>query len=401
MKRIKGDPKYTKIAVYVLITGALLMVIYKLIGASENLWSSISEFFKFLYDAIKPIVAGFIIAYILLPASNLFEKGFKKLFKKPKYSKLIRALSLVLVYLLVIGAVFSCIYFIIPSIVENIAEFISNVPDYYETISDWYLEEVAPSDLINNDYTQQAIERGINSFNEGINDFLVSAITGIATFTFSVVSGIVTALIALVISFYVVSGRRKIAGELTITATAYLGEERTDKIKDFLKSVDWVFGRYISAKLVQIILIFVLCQTAFLIIGAPYSTFLALIIALTNVVPFIGPIIGAVVAVLITLLESPILALWVLIAVLIIQTIDAYIFQPFFIGDKMGLSPFWVLVSVIVGGSLFGAIGILLSVPVAAVIKLLVKKYVIRSRKGKAAKKEETIDEEMNNGEKT
>jgi predicted PurR-regulated permease PerM len=306
-----------------------------------------------------------------------------------------------LVYILVIGAVFSCIYFIIPSIVENIAEFINNVPDYYETISEWYLEEVAPSDLINNDYTQQAIERGINSFNEGINDFLVSAVTGIATFTFSVVSGIITALIALVISFYVVSGRRKIAGELTITSTAYLGGERTDKIKDFLKSVDWVFGRYISAKLVQIILIFALCQISFLIIGAPYSTFLALIVALTNIVPFIGPIIGAVVAVLITLLESPILGLWVLIAILIIQTIDAYIFQPFFIGDKMGLSPFWVLVSVIVGGRFFGAVGILLSVPVAAVIKLLIKKYVIKSRKGKVPKKEEIIDEEIDNGEKT
>ena len=401
MKRIKGDPKYTKIAVYVLITGALLMVIYKLIGASENLWSSISEFFKFLYGAIKPIVAGFIIAYILIPASSLFEKGFKKIFKKPKRAKLVRALSLVLVYILVIGAVFSCIYFIIPSIVENIAEFINNVPDYYETINDWYLAEVAPSDLINNEYTQQAIERGINSFNEGINDFLVSAITGIATFTFSVVSGVVTALIALVISLYVVSGRRKIAGELTITSAAYLGKERTDKIKDFLKSVDWVFGRYISAKLVQIILIFVLCQIAFLIIGAPYSTFLALIIALTNVVPFIGPIIGAVPAVLITLLESPILALWVLIAILIIQTIDAYIFQPFFIGDKMGLSPFWVLVSVILGGSLFGAIGILLSVPVAAVVKLLIKKYVIKSRKGKVPKKQKIMDEQINSGEKT
>ena len=127
--------------------------------------------------------------------------------------------------------------------------------------------------------------------------------------------------LALVISFYVVSGRRKIAGELEITSTAYLGQQKTAKAKDFLKSVDWVFGRYISAKLVQIILIFTLCQIAFLIIGAPYSTFLALIVAFTNVVPFIGPIIGAAVAVLITLLESPILALWMLGVILVIQTL--------------------------------------------------------------------------------
>ena len=396
MKWPKGDPKYTKIAAYVIICGTLLMIISKLIGASENLWASISEFFRFLYKAIKPIVGGMVIAYILLPASNLFEKVLKKIFKKPKFSKLVRVLSLILVYLLVIGAVFACVYFIIPSIVDNIAEFINKVPDYYETVSDWYVEKVAPSELINNDYTQQAIQRGIATFNERINEYLIKAVTGIASFTFSVVSGVITALLALVISFYVVSGRRKIAGELTITSTAYLGEERTEKIKDFLKSVDWVFGRYISAKLVQIILIFALCQTAFLIVGAPYSTFLAIIIALTNVVPFIGPIIGAVPAVLITLLESPVLALWVLGAILVIQTIDAYVFQPFFIGDKMGLSPFWVLVSVIVGGALFGVWGILLSVPVAAVIKLLIKKYIMS---GKRHKKDDNMEKETETGD--
>lgn len=387
MKWPKGDPKYTKIAIYVIISGALLMIISKLIGTSENLWASISAFFAFLYKAIKPLVMGMIVAYILLPASNVFEKGLKKIFKKPKFSKLVRALSLILVYLLVIGVVVASISFIIPSIAENIAEFINNVPEYYETVNDWYFEQIAPSELINNEYTQQAIQRGIETFNSGINEYLGKAVTGIASFTFSVVSGIITALLALVISFYVVSGRRKIAGELTITSNAYLGKKRTEKIKEFLKSVDWVFGKYISAKLVQIILIFVLCQIAFLVIGAPYSTFLALIIALTNVVPFIGPIIGAVPAVLITLLENPILSLWVLGAILVIQTIDAYIFQPLFIGDKMGLSPFWVLVSVLVGGGFFGVMGILLSVPVAAVIKVLIVKYIKNRKRQENAKK--------------
>ena len=339
-----------------------------------------------------------IVAYILMPASNIFERGLKKIFKKPKFSKLVRVLSLVFVYLLVILAIVACVYFVIPSIVQNIGEFIKNVPDYFETVNDWYFEEVAPSEIINNDYTQQAIQTGIEKFNEGLNEYLIKAVSGIASFTFSVVSGIVTALLALVISFYVVSGRRKIAGELSIMSSAYLGENRTEKIKDFLKSVDWVFGRYISAKLVQIILIFSLCQIAFLIIGAPYSTFLSIIIALTNVVPFIGPIIGAVPAVLITLLENPILALWVLGAILVIQTIDAYIFQPLFIGDKMGLSPFWVLVSVLVGGGLFGITGILLSVPVAAVIKLLIKKYVLsRKRRDEDKAEEEGSEKEEEN----
>ncbi len=394
MKLPKGDPKYTKIAVYVLITGALLMIVSKLIGASENLWTSFTSALKFLYNAIKPVIAGLVIAYILLPASNLFEKGLKKLFKKPKRSKLVRMLSLLGVVVIVVGAVFGFIYGVVPAIAENVGELIKNLPDYYESVYDWYIEEVEPSELIHNDYSQNAIQEGLASLEEGLGEILTSIVSGVAIFTFSVISAVAKAVLAIIISFYVIAGRKKIANEVEITSNVYLGEEKTDKIKGFLKSVDWVFGRYISAKLVQMVLIFVLCQAAFLIIGAPYSTFLALIIAITNAVPFIGPIIGAVPVVLITLLESPILALWVLGSILLIQILDAYIFQPFFIGDKMGLSPFWVLVSVIVGGGLFGVWGILLSVPIAAVIKLLIRNYILSGKSKLSEKKEEELNDE-------
>ncbi len=383
MKRFKSDPKYTRIAVYVIISATILMIISKLIGSSENLWTSLVAFFNFLYKAIKPLLAGMILAYILLPAISGIEKGFSRIFKKDKFIKLCRALSLIFVYLIVIGLIFAGIYFIIPSVVENIGELFINVPDYYETVSEWYLQEVAPSKIINNEYTQTAIENGMESFNEKINEYLVIGISGIASFTFSVVSGLITAILALVISFYVASGRKKLAHELTATANAYLGEKRTGSIKGFLKSVDWVFGKYISAKIFEILIVFCLCQLAFLLIGVPYSTLMALIVAITNIVPFIGPIIGMIPPVVLTLLEDPIQSLWVLGAVLVIQSIDAYLIQPFFIGDKMGLSPLWVLISVIIGGGLFGLWGVLLSVPVAAVIKILIKQYVKRRNRKK------------------
>ncbi|MCK5129831.1 MAG: AI-2E family transporter [Clostridiales bacterium] len=378
MKRFKGDSKYTRIAIYVIITGALLMIISKLISSSENLWTSFVEFSQFLYKAIKPLVVGLILAYILLPVTSSIEKGLGKIFKKPKFKKFIRTLSLIFVYLLVVALVIGAIYFIIPSVVENIAELFNNIPEYYETVSDWYVEQVAPSELINNEYTQSAIEKGITTFNEKINEYLLIGISGIATFTYSIVTGLITAVIALIISFYVVAGRRRLGYEVESTANAYFGEKRTSSVKEFLKSVDWVFGKYISAKIVQILMVFALCQLAFLIIGVPYSTLMALIVGITNIVPFIGPIIGMIPPVILTLLESPIKSLWVLGSVIVIQAIDAYIFQPYFIGDKMGLSPFWVIVSVIVGGGLFGVWGILLSVPVAAVIKISIKQYIKR-----------------------
>ena len=209
MKWPKGDPKYTKIAVYVIISATVIMILSQIISASENLGESLVSFFQFIYKAIKPLVVGMIIAYILIPATESIEKVVSKIFKKKKFEKFTKVFSLILIYLLVIGLIILGIYFIIPSVASNISELFKNIPDYYETVDKWYLEQVAPSELINNEYTQQAIENGIDSFNEKINEYLIIGISGIASFTYSVVSGLITAIIALIISFYLVAGRKK------------------------------------------------------------------------------------------------------------------------------------------------------------------------------------------------
>lgn len=390
MKRFKGDPKYTKIAIYVVVTVAALLIINKLIGASENLWESTREFFRFIFKALKPLISGMILAYILLPGVEGAEKGLSKIFRKDKFHKLCKGLSLFFVYLLLIALIFAGVYLVIPSVGQNIAELFKNAPDYFTTVEKWYLEEVSTNEIFNNEFIQKAIQDGLATINENINEYLAKAIAGIATFTFSVITGIISALLSLIISFYLISGRTKLAHEIVSTSNAYIGEKRTASIRSFLKAVDWVFGKYISAKIIEIIIVFVMCQIAFLLLGVPYSTLMALIVAITNIVPFIGPIIGLIPPVLVTLLESPVQSLWVLGVVLIIQAIDAYLIQPYFIGDKMGLSPFWVLVSVIIGGGLFGIWGILLSVPVAAVLRILIKQYARRrNRKAKVEKEAE------------
>lgn len=390
MKRFKGDPKYTKIAIYVVVTVAALLIINKLIGSSENLWESTREFFRFIFKALKPLITGMILAYILLPGVEGAEKGLSKIFRKDKFQKLCKGLSLFFVYLLLIALIFAGVYLVIPSVGQNIAELFKNAPDYFETVEKWYLEEVSTNEIFNNEFIQKAIQDGLITINENINEYLAKAIAGIATFTFSVITGIISALLSLIISFYLISGRAKLAHEIVSTSNAYIGEKRTTSIRSFLKAVDWVFGKYISAKIIEIIIVFVMCQIAFLLLGVPYSTLMALIVAITNIVPFIGPIIGLIPPVLVTLLESPIQSLWVLGVVLVIQAIDAYLIQPYFIGDKMGLSPFWVLVSVIIGGGLFGVWGILLSVPVAAVLRILIKQYARRrNRKAKVEKEAE------------
>lgn len=145
---------------------------------------------------------------------------------------------------------------------------------------------------------------------------------------------------------------------------------------NFLKAVDRVFGRYISAKLLLALILFIICFVAFSFLGVRYVVLMAAIVGITTLVPYIGPFIGAVPPIIAALLDSPQKAVYTAIAIIIIHQVDNYVFEPYVFSDRMGLSPFWILLSIILGGGLFGLWGAVLAVPVAGVIKLLITRYI-------------------------
>jgi predicted PurR-regulated permease PerM len=144
----------------------------------------------------------------------------------------------------------------------------------------------------------------------------------------------------------------------------------------FFRDVDNVFGRYISAKLLLGLIMFINMFIAFSFLRVRYSLLMSSIVAVTTLVPYLGAFVGAVPPILIALLDSPEKCIYVTIAIIVIQQIDNYVFQPFVFSGRMGLSPFWVLLSIIVGGGLFGLWGMVLAMPVAGVIKLLITRYI-------------------------
>ena len=380
--RIKHDPRKTKTAIYVLLTGTALMVVWKLLEGTDDLWKSVGGFFNFLWRAVLPVVTGLVIAYILAPAAEWIELMLTKVFKKEKAKKRCRGASLAIVYILLIALIAVFISFVAPGLGKNITDLVNNLPDYWKIVEKWYTEEAVNSVLINNIYTQKAIANINLVINERLNQWVVDGVAGVATFTYHVVTGIFSFVLSLIISFYFLAGRKKLKDEVEELSKATLGAKRTSKLRAFIRQVDWVFGKYISAKLLQLLLVFMLSEIAFILLKVPYTTLMAFVLSVFNIIPFIGPIIGLIPVVLITLLFNPVQALWVLIAILAIQALDAYLIQPTLIGDKMGLPPFWILVVVIIGGALFGIWGIILSIPVAAVIRLMLHQF-IRKRKRK------------------
>ena len=388
-KKFPKDSKYTKIALYSFLTIGALMILWRLLISSNNLWASFTEAFSFLWGSIATIVIGLILGYILSPGVSSVEKIFNKIFNKknkPKKTKLIRFFSIIVLYVFLIAGILSIVVFIIPPLVENIIQFSDYLPEYIDKVTQWYDGNLKDSPLFTSDYTKNIMENSQITFEENINEIALTIVAALANSLFSAFSSIIKFAIAFIIAFYYLLSSKDVVTGVSEFGKMKLGETRASSMGTFLRSVDLVFGKYLSAKLLQIFIIFLIAQAFFLILGVTMSTLMAFILALANIIPYVGGFIGMIPPVLISLLENPIKAIWVFAAIQIIQFIDNYVIQPFLIGDKMGLSPFWSLVVVLIGGNLFGFIGILLSIPIAAVIKILVDRY-INSQKRKIENK--------------
>lgn len=372
MRKTKPDSRYFRISLHVFCTGAGLLLFYKLLAGDWSLVYQFGSALRFIWNAVSTIVAGIIIAYILLPAVEGAEKLLCRVLKKDRDSGAVRAGSVALVYVLLAGFMALAAVFMIPGLVQNLLDFAGSVPDHIAALKEWYAANRDDNRLLAHPYTRSMIDRAMQRAEANLDNRITTALSRAAEAALRLVVFLLKALLAFVLSVYFMSGRRSLKQGLFKALIACIGEKKTYAVRAFLRSVDWVFGRYISAKLLQMLIIFLIAQIVLLLLKIPYSTLFAAFIALTNLVPFIGPLIGLLPPVLISLLQSPLRALWVFLAVEGIQLLDEYLVQPHLIGDKMGLPPFWVLVSVIVAGGLFGIVGIMLAVPVAAVIKILI-----------------------------
>ncbi len=394
--KFEPDKKYLKVCVYAFGTVAALLLFNRLLSASNDIWQSFKSGLGFILTLLSPFIMAIVMAYILSPAVTAVEKLLAKLFKKSGAQRPIKMAALVIVYLLLIALIVGALSFAIPGIISNIAELIRSLPTYYGKVTD-FVEKLPKTEfiggLLRNPSVQQALDNVQKSITAAVVDFQNNtvkyvniALTSLGAFAASVFSTLGSLLIGLVLSFYLLNERESIVYSTRHLLKARLGEKRSGATMSLLSTVDNVFGRYISAKLLTMVILFVLAQIAFVALGIPFSTLMAAIIALTNLVPYIGPFLGAVPPLFVALLISPMQALYVGIAILLLQAIDNYFITPYVIGDRMGLSPFWILLSIILGGGLFGVWGLLLSVPTAAVIKVLIERYI----KGRALRRAAT-----------
>ena len=331
-------------------------------------FSAVRSRIEMFFDVLTPFIAGFVVAYLLNTPVKFFER---KVFKRVKWK---RALSITSVYLLAIIFVVILINLILPQVVGSITELIANLKGYIDNFNSLVDQLVTRFGL-----EGESIDAFMVSY-EGLMNKAASvvseAIPEILNFGYAVGSGIVTALTAFIASIYMLSGKRTLLAQIRKALFALFSVEKVDRFLHNCGRANSIFVGFINGKLIDSAIIGVLCFILCLLLRIPYSVLISVIVGVTNVIPFFGPFIGAIPSAMILLIVDPWAALRFIVMVIVLQQFDGNLLGPKILGDSTGISAIWVLVSIVVGGGLFGFIGMLLGVPTFAVLYLFTKEFI-------------------------
>lgn len=347
---------------------------------------------------ITPFLIGFLIAYILnFPYKFLYTKAFGKMGTKHAFLKKLRMpLSLLITYVGTFAIIAALIIVLIPQIITNLSNLIKEFPGYVNSAQQMLTVLTAQIAKMNLPFLQEVsvddMVAGITNFFMGSQDLTKAVLAWVQSFFSNAATGIYNSLMGIVISIYFLVFKEQLCRQVKRLAVAFIPIKYLPKVYEIVDITDTKCGRFLVGDILDAALLGVIFFVVLTVFNFPYAPLIAVLCGVANIIPFFGPFIGAIPSAFILFLIDPWLALWFLVIVFVIQQIDGNILKPKIIGNQVGLSSFWVLFSVIVGGALFGVLGFILGTPIYAVFySLTAKKARIKiEEKGKIA--QEALD---------
>lgn len=327
-----------------------------------------------ILSAFKPLLIGFAIAFVLNRPCNFFARLYGK--KLPeKIKRAARPLAVATSYAIVIVLIAVLISLVVPELVKSIQTFIGNMSVYVSNLQSLYdfvvekleLESMAdlnPSATIN-DILNKLLSSTLN--------LLTNTLPHLITVTNVVMSAVVTGVLALVFSIYMLSGGPKLVAQCRRLTVAYLPERFSTPLLSVARLTADTFTRYVSGQITEACILDCLCFVGMCIFRFDYAPLISVIIGVSALIPVAGAYMGAIIAVLLLVMIDPLQALLFLVFLVILQQLEGNIIYPRVVGTSLGLPGIWVLAAVTVGGSLLSFAGLVVSVPVAAVLYTLLK----------------------------
>ncbi len=382
--KFKFDKKYLYwgITGFLALAGAILF--YYILFHRSNFMGGLEKFITIA----MPIIDGFVLAYLFTPILNAIEnKIMKPLYKKadititPKVKKRMRACSILATLAVVLLVLYELFALILPEVVRSIQSIIFQFPIYINNLSNWALlllkdnpELEATVDALISQYSAKILEYVNTNLLPHINEVLKT----VSLSVIGVFKALWNLIIGFIISVYLLGSKEKFAGQAKKIVYALFDREAGNEIVSNFRFVHSTFIGFLGGKIVDSIIIGIICFVCTSVIGTPYSILVSVIIGVTNVIPFFGPWIGGIPSALLVLMVDPKQALYFGILIIFIQQFDGNILGPKILGDSTGLSGFWVIFSITIFGGLFGVLGMIVGVPIFAVFYAGVKSLVNR-----------------------
>lgn len=331
-------------------------------------------------DILAPFVYGGVVAYLLRPMCNHYEAGLKKLLPKGM-KKMANGIAVGLSLLTAILIVYALIIMIAPQLYESIRSLWISLPEKVNQFLTWarsiFGEDEELLHYFNTSYQLLYTELELWAQNT-LMPYVTNLVSEVGSSVVKVLNFLYDLLIGLIVAVYLLGSRKKFARQSVLIVRSTLKPQWAELVLNEMHFVDRMFGGFIDGKIVDSAIIGVLCYIGCLIFRFPNALLISAFVGITNVIPFFGPFIGAIPSVFLILIEDPMKALWFVLFILALQQLDGNIIGPAILGDRTGLSSFWVLFTIILFGGLFGIVGMIIAVPLFAVIYDTIKKLVRR-----------------------
>jgi len=322
--------------------------------------------FGFIISILSPFFWAFGIAYILNPMMIYLEDKFK----------LRRALSIILVYVIVFGFVALIVNIVSPTISKNIKDLVNNTPLYLSKTQIWFENNLSHSSFSNNpdvvNYAHRTFNSYLEKFTISLNGILNLAFSKAIAFT----SSFLRMVFGFIIAIYILKDKEIFIKNAKKFLFAMFHKDSVESFLTYGGEVNSIFSRFIIGKAIDSTIIGILCAIGLSILNVPYALLISLIVGVTNMIPYFGPFIGMIPGVTITLFYSPIVALKVLLFIFLLQQFDGWYLGPKILGEQVGVSPFLIILAIILGGGTFGVLGMFLGVPFIAIVKITLQRYI-------------------------
>ena len=407
MKFYKWNKHYLGWGITAFIVIIASILVFTVLANIEKISAGIGGFLS----VVSPILYGFVIAYLLAPIVAKFEKSlFSRIFRNSEEhfedkteriddsddntrhlkvyikNKPARICSILLTFLLLIGIIVGILIAIIPQLTSTISSLVDNIPTYITNLTDWIKETFTNYPDIGNDLIQMINDAGttLKSFlNTAIlpqmGDYLGFLTSGIM----SVIGTIMNLIFGMVVAIYCLYSKELFAAQAKKTLYSFLDINRANRILSGVRKIHNSFGNFITGTIIDSFVVGCITFAVTSIAGVPFSLLVSVIMGITNIIPYFGPFIGLVPSLFLIFMEDPVMCIVFTIIVLIIQNLNGNIISPRILGESTGLTSFWVIFAILVGQGIFGFWGLIIGIPLFAVIYGTLRTFVSEKLKSK------------------